>query len=185
MPVVTATALRLSLNMLSAVSLKDQFRFMLHEGTIPAPVFKSFLQRLLVGATNPVFAMVDGLQGAQVQAGTELRREPRQQTASVLPVAALSPYEQVWAHVKRHVSNQRRHESAGFGRSASHPETTKNDQVISHDNECLYARMQYHLKNSAPKKQISYECKPQNHFLTKRNARGKLYRTLSYFTLLS
>ena len=52
---VTATGRRFSLNMLSAVSPKGEFRFMLHEGTVTAPVFKTFLQRLMVGATHPTF----------------------------------------------------------------------------------------------------------------------------------
>ncbi len=59
-PVVTATGRCFSLNMLSAVSPKDKFRFMLHEGTVTAPVFKTFLQRLMVGATYPTFVVVDG-----------------------------------------------------------------------------------------------------------------------------
>ena len=37
-PVVTATGRRFSLNMLSAVSPKGEFRFMLHDGTVTAPV---------------------------------------------------------------------------------------------------------------------------------------------------
>lgn len=38
---VTATGRRFSLNMLSGVSPKGEFRFMLHDGTVTAPVFKS------------------------------------------------------------------------------------------------------------------------------------------------
>ena len=53
--VVTATGRRFSLNMLSAVSPKGEFRFMLHDGTVTALVFKTFLQRLMVGAMNSVF----------------------------------------------------------------------------------------------------------------------------------
>jgi hypothetical protein len=60
MPVVTATDQRFSLNMLSAVSPKCEFRFMLHDGTVTAQVFKTFLQRLMVGVTNPVVVVVDG-----------------------------------------------------------------------------------------------------------------------------
>lgn len=33
---------------------------MLHDGTVTAPVFTSILQRLMVGATNPMFVVVDG-----------------------------------------------------------------------------------------------------------------------------
>jgi len=33
---------------------------MLHDGTVMPPVFKTFQQRLMVGATHPVFVVVDG-----------------------------------------------------------------------------------------------------------------------------
>ena len=54
--VVAATGRRFSLNMLSAVSPKGEFRFMLHDGTVTAPVFKTFLQRL---ASHPEVAELD------------------------------------------------------------------------------------------------------------------------------
>jgi transposase len=60
MPVVTVTGSRFSFNMLSAVSPRGDFRFMLHEGNVDAAVFKEFLKRLMVGATKPVFVVVDG-----------------------------------------------------------------------------------------------------------------------------
>jgi transposase len=59
-PVVTVTGSRFSFNMLSAVSPRGDFRFMLHEGNVDAAVFKEFLKRLMVGATKPVFVVVDG-----------------------------------------------------------------------------------------------------------------------------
>lgn len=59
-PVVAVTGSRFSFNMLSAVSPRGDFRFMLHEGSVDAAVFKEFLKRLMVGATKPVFVVVDG-----------------------------------------------------------------------------------------------------------------------------
>lgn len=51
---------RFSLNMLAAVSARGDFRFMVHEGSVTVPVFKEFLTRLMMGATRPVFVIVDG-----------------------------------------------------------------------------------------------------------------------------
>jgi len=59
-PVLSVTGKRFSLNMISAVSAQGQLRFMLHQGTVTATVFREFLKRLMVGATKPVFVIVDG-----------------------------------------------------------------------------------------------------------------------------
>ncbi|SFM24249.1 Transposase [Rugamonas rubra] len=59
-PVVEVTGRRFSFNMISAVSPRGDFRFMIHEGTVDAAVFKEFLKRLMVGASKPVFVVVDG-----------------------------------------------------------------------------------------------------------------------------
>jgi transposase len=56
-PVVTVTDRRFSLNMISAVSPRGDFRFMVHDGSVTSPTFKEFLERLLIGATRPVFVM--------------------------------------------------------------------------------------------------------------------------------
>ena len=108
-PVVTATGRRFSLNMLSAVSPRGEFRFMLHDGTVTAPIFKTFLQRLMVGVTNPVFVVVDG---HHVHKSALVRQYIKSQ-AGMLQLFFLPPYspqlnpdEQVWAHVKRRVSSQ-------------------------------------------------------------------------------
>ena len=54
------TGRRFSLNMISAVGPRGDFRFMLHEGSVTAQVFKDYLSRLMVGATKPVFVIVGG-----------------------------------------------------------------------------------------------------------------------------
>lgn len=59
-PVVRATGRPYSLAMISAVSARGDFRFMVHEGTVTATVFREFLKRLLIGATKPIFLVVDG-----------------------------------------------------------------------------------------------------------------------------
>jgi len=59
-PVVEVTGRRFSLNMISAVSARGNFRFMVHEGSVTATVFREFLKRLMVGADQPVFIIVDG-----------------------------------------------------------------------------------------------------------------------------
>jgi len=46
--------------MLSAVGTGGQLQFMLHEGLVNAAVFRTFLEQLMVGATQPVFLVVDG-----------------------------------------------------------------------------------------------------------------------------
>jgi hypothetical protein len=41
--------------MISAVSLRRDFRFMLHEGSAIAQVFVEFLKRLMAGTPRPLF----------------------------------------------------------------------------------------------------------------------------------
>ena len=106
---VTATGRRFSHNMLLAVSPKGEFRFMLHDGTVTAPVFKTFLQRLMVGAALPVFVVV---YGHPVHKSALVRQYIESQGGQlqlfILPPYSpqLNPDEQVWAHVKRRVSSQ-------------------------------------------------------------------------------
>lgn len=59
-PVVEVTGRRFSLNMISAVSAQGEFRFMVHEGAVTATVFREFLSRLMLGASGPVFLVLDG-----------------------------------------------------------------------------------------------------------------------------
>lgn len=59
-PIVRATGARFSVNMISAVSPRGDFRFMVVEGSVGASVFVEFLRRLMVGAKKKVFLIVDG-----------------------------------------------------------------------------------------------------------------------------
>ena len=109
MPVVAVTGRRFSLNMISAVSPRGDFRFMVHEGSVTAPVFKDFLSRLMIGATRPVFVIVDGhpihKSGLVKDYVDGLDGQLR---LFYLPPYSphLNPDEQVWAHAKRCVSKQ-------------------------------------------------------------------------------
>jgi transposase len=108
-PVVEVTGRRFSLNMISAVSPGGRFRFMVHEGTVTAKVFKQFLERLMAGATKPIFLIVDGHPTHR----SKLVRDFVASTNGRLQLFFLPPYsphlnpdEQVWAHVKREVSRR-------------------------------------------------------------------------------
>jgi transposase len=104
-PVVRSTGARFSLNLISAVSAQGHMRFMTVDGRLNAPKFIAFLKRLLVGAEQPVFLIVD--------------RHPVHRSAAVrnfvdategqlrlffLPSYSpeLNPDELVWNHVKNH-----------------------------------------------------------------------------------
>ena len=108
-PVAEVTGRRFSLNMISAVSPRGDFRFMLHEGSVTATVFREFLKRLMVGATKPVFVIVDGHSIHKAK----MVRAYIDSTKGMLKLFYLPPYspqlnpdEQVWAHVKRQVSKR-------------------------------------------------------------------------------
>ena len=59
-PVVEATGARHGMSLISAITSKGKMRFMIKEkGGVNAAVFIEFLKRLLVGATKPVFLIVD------------------------------------------------------------------------------------------------------------------------------
>ena len=108
-PVLQKTGRRFSINMISAVSPRGDFRFMLHEGSVNAKVFLDFLKRLMIGATRPVFVILDGHpihKAAMIKTYVE-------QSKGMLKLFYLPPYsphlnpdETVWAHVKRDVSRR-------------------------------------------------------------------------------
>lgn len=59
-PVVEKTGARFSVNMISALSPRGDFRFMVVEGSVNSKVFISFLKRLLHGAKKKTFLILDG-----------------------------------------------------------------------------------------------------------------------------
>jgi transposase len=109
-PVVTVTGARFSLAMLSAVSARGGLRFMVHEGTVTAAVFREFLKRLLVGATRPVFLIVDGhpIHKARLIQDFIGEQNGRLKLFFLPPYSPqLNPDEQVWGHVKARVAKRR------------------------------------------------------------------------------
>jgi transposase len=59
-PIVTATGARHGMSLISAITSKGHMRFMIKEkGTVDADVFIEFLKRLVSGAKNKIFLIVD------------------------------------------------------------------------------------------------------------------------------
>jgi transposase len=59
-PIVMATGARHAMSLISAITSKGHMRFMIKEsGGVNAGVFIEFLKRLIIGATRPVFLIVD------------------------------------------------------------------------------------------------------------------------------
>jgi transposase len=59
-PIVETTGARYGMSLISAITSKGHMRFMIKEkGGVNAAVFIEFLKRLLVGATAPIFLIVD------------------------------------------------------------------------------------------------------------------------------
>lgn len=108
-PVVEVTGSRFSFNMISAVSPRGDFRFMIHEGSVTSSVFKTFLQRLMMGADKPVFVIVDGhpIHKSKLIKEYVASQEGKLKLFYLPPYSPhLNPDEQVWAHVKREVSKR-------------------------------------------------------------------------------
>jgi len=108
-PVVAATGRRFSLNMISAVGPRGELRFMVHEGSVTAKVFREFLRRLMVGADKPVFVIVDGhpIHKAKLVKEFVESQKGKLKLFFLPPYSPqLNPDEQVWAHVKREVSKR-------------------------------------------------------------------------------
>jgi transposase len=59
-PVVPAMGTRESINLVSAISPKGKLRFMVVPGKMTGEKFVGFLKRLMHGARNPIFLIVDG-----------------------------------------------------------------------------------------------------------------------------
>lgn len=59
-PIVETTGARYGMSLISAITAKGHMRFMVRDkGGVNADVFIEFLKRLLVGATKPIFLIVD------------------------------------------------------------------------------------------------------------------------------
>jgi len=104
-PVVRTTGARFKINMLSAVSGRGDFRFMLTEKGYTADVFIEFLKRLIAGAEGPTFLILDG---HPVHRSAKVRRFVESTEGKLelyyLPGYSpeLNPDETVWSYVKHH-----------------------------------------------------------------------------------
>jgi transposase len=108
-PIVQATGRRYALSMISAIGARGDFRFMVHEGTVTATVFREFLKRLMRGASKPIFLVVDGhsIHKARVVREFVERQAGRLKLFFLPPYAPqLNPDEQVWGNVKARVSKR-------------------------------------------------------------------------------
>jgi len=108
-PAAAVTGRGFSFNMISAVSLRGDFRFMVHEGSVTAPIFKEFLSRLMVGASKPIFLIVDGQsvhQSPLVKDYVESLGGMLKLFCLPLYAPQLKPDEPMWTQVNRQMSPQ-------------------------------------------------------------------------------
>lgn len=102
-PVINHTGKRFSLNMISAVSPRGELRFMTSRKRISADLFLEFLKRLIRGAKQKIFLIVDGLavhRAKKVKAFIETVAD-RIELFFLPPYAPeVNPDEQVWNDVK-------------------------------------------------------------------------------------
>jgi transposase len=93
--------------MISAVSGQGDLRFMVHEGTVDAPVFRDSLKRLLVGATQPIYLVLDGqpIHKSKLVRNFVAAQEGKLKLIYLPPYSPqLNPDEQVRGNVKRRVA---------------------------------------------------------------------------------
>ena len=108
-PIVTATGRRFSINMISAVSARGDLRFMIHEDTVDALVFRDFLKHLMVGAKQSIYLVLDG---HPIHKSKIVREFVAAQDGKLklfyLPAYSpqLNPDEQVWGNVKQRVAKK-------------------------------------------------------------------------------
>ena len=108
-PIVKATGRRFGLNMISAVSARGDFRFMVHEGSVTAKVFREFLRRLMRGAAQPIILVVDGhpIHKAKLVKDYVALQEGKLKLVLLPPYSPqLNPDEQVWGYIKPRVAKQ-------------------------------------------------------------------------------
>lgn len=104
-PTVRVNGSRFRVNLISAVSGRGDLRFMATEDRVTADVFCEFLKRLLAGAQQPVYLIVDNHPVHRSKKVSEYV----QSTKGALKLFFLPPYspelnpdEQVWNYLKNH-----------------------------------------------------------------------------------
>ncbi len=93
--------------MISAVSAKGLFRFMVVDTAVTGTVFRDFLKRLVAGMDRKIILVVDGHPSHK----SKVVRDYVKEHASKIELVFLPPYspelnpdELVWAHVKQRVA---------------------------------------------------------------------------------
>ena len=105
-PIVKSTGARYRVNMLSAVSKRGDFRFMITERSVNAAVFCEFLRRLITGMDRKIFLIVDGHPAHKAKVVQRfLANHQDKIELFFLPAYSpeLNPDELVWNHVKSRV----------------------------------------------------------------------------------
>lgn len=101
--VVEVTGRRFGPNMISAVSTQGEFRFIIQKGSVDSKVFRTFLQRLMRGATRPVILVMNGDPAHKSKLVKEYvgQQEGRLTLAYLRPYSPqLNPDEKVWSWIK-------------------------------------------------------------------------------------
>jgi transposase len=104
-PHIEATGARFSLNMMGAVDMRGNLRFMVVKGSVSADQICEFLTRLMHDAENPVFLIWDGHpthRSKQVKECIESFEGKLQVYTLPSYSPELNPTEQVWNNVKNH-----------------------------------------------------------------------------------
>lgn len=104
-PVVKTTGARHRVNLISAINQRGAMRFMVTEDSVNSSVFITFLKRLIAGASQPIFLIIDN---HPVHRSTEVRDFVKN-TQGKLRLFYLPPYspelnpdEHVWNYLKNH-----------------------------------------------------------------------------------
>jgi len=104
-PVVSSTGQRFGLNLISAISPRGEMRFMTVEGRMNAGKFIEFLKRLIKGAEQPIFLIVDAHPSHRARKVFDFIRSTKGRLRLFfLPPYSpqLNPDELVWSHLKTH-----------------------------------------------------------------------------------
>jgi transposase len=102
-PIVKATGSRFRFNLISAINSLGQMRFMLTDKNVNNEVYVEFLRRLLVGAKQPIYLVVDGHSVHRSRAVKKfvLSTEGQLRLYFLPPYSPeVNPDEQVWTNVK-------------------------------------------------------------------------------------
>lgn len=110
-PVIEATGARFSLNMIGAIDMRGQLRFMVVKGSVSAQYICDFLIKFMHNVENPIFLIWDG---HPVHRSKKVKEcidsfEGRLEVYTLPSYSPeLNPAEQVWDNVKHHGIGRKR-----------------------------------------------------------------------------